>query len=298
MNLGPEDRAAGAVRSMEPRATPAIRVEHLTHVYARGQVVALQDVSFMIATGEAVGIVGQNGSGKTTLAKHLNGLLKPTAGRVLIEGEETTDKRVQQLAAKVGYVFQNPNHQLFASTVEEDLAFGPRNLGLSAAEVRDRVEEAIAFFGLQAVRALHPYRISFPMRKLVGIAAIYAMRPSIFVLDEPTTGQDHVTTRIINGLIHRLRDQGATVICVAHDMPLLADVVERILVMWNGQLIADDTPRAVFADRDVMARTRLRPPQVTEIALRLDGTRGYPVALSVAELVQAVAKDLVRGEGA
>jgi energy-coupling factor transport system ATP-binding protein len=145
------------------------------------------------------------------------------------------------------------------------------------------------------VRTLHPYRISFPMRKLVGIAGIYAMRPSIFVLDEPTTGQDHVTTRIINGLIRRLRDQGATVICVSHDMPLLADVVDRILVMWNAQLIADDSPRVIFANGEVMARTKLRPPQITEIALRLNTGRTLPVALSVAELAQALARELEQG---
>jgi energy-coupling factor transport system ATP-binding protein len=263
-------------------------VDDLTHVYARGHVRALDRVSVRIAAGEIVGIVGQNGSGKTTLTKHLNGLLKPTSGRVTVAGVETTDKRVQELAAHVGYVFQNPNHQLFASSVEVDLAFGPRNLGVPEEEIAARVEQAIAFFGLESVRKLHPYRISFPMRKLVGIAAIYTMRPEIFVLDEPSTGQDHVTTRKINELIRRLRGEGSTVICVSHDMQLLADVVDRVLVMWDGQLIADRSPRDVFADRDVMTRTNLEPPQITEISLRLGARTGRRPALSVAELADAI----------
>jgi energy-coupling factor transport system ATP-binding protein len=288
---GPADRGnADAVFNAEP-AMPGqgtVVVDHLTHVYPRGNVMALEDVSVSIGRGEIVGVVGQNGSGKTTLSKHLNGLLKPTSGRVVVNGIDTAGKRVQELAAHVGYVFQNPNHQLFATTVEADLAFGPRNLGLAEDEVQARVERAIEFFGLQHVRELHPYRISFPMRKLVGIAGIYTMQPAIFVLDEPTTGQDHVTTQVINTLIRRLRDEGATVVCVSHDMPLLADVVDRLLVMWNAHLIADASPREVFSNAGVMAQTKLEPPQVTSISMRL----GRPPALSVDELAQSLAPDL------
>lgn len=270
----------------------SIAIDHLTHVYPRGDVLALDDVSLAIGTGEIVGVVGQNGSGKTTLTKHLNGLLKPTSGRVVVDGIETTNRRVQELAAHVGYVFQNPNHQLFASTVEADLAFGPQNLGLEPDEVSERVERAIEFFHLDQVRALHPYRISFPMRKLVGIAAIYTMRPAIFVLDEPTTGQDHVTTKVINTLIRRLRDEGSTVVCVSHDMPLLAEVVDRIVVMWNAKVIADSNPRDVFSNGDVMRVTKLQPPQVTEIALRL----GRRPALTVDELAVEIEPDLEAAE--
>jgi energy-coupling factor transporter ATP-binding protein EcfA2 len=266
----------------------SVVVDDLTHIYSRGKVRALDHVSVRIAPGEIVGVVGQNGSGKTTLTKHLNGLLKPTEGRVTVAGIETTRRRVQELAAHVGYVFQNPNHQLFASSVEVDLGFGPRNLGLGPEEVTERVDQAIAFFGLEAVRHLHPYRISFPLRKLVGIAAIYTMRPEIFVLDEPSTGQDHITTRKINELIRRLRADGSTVICVSHDMQLMADVVDRVLVMWDGKLIADRAPREVFADREVMTRTNLEPPQITEISLRLRARTGQPPALSVAELADTI----------
>jgi energy-coupling factor transporter ATP-binding protein EcfA2 len=267
-----------------PTVPWAVEVEHLTYEYARGAIRALDDVSLRIAPGEVVGIAGQNGSGKTTLAKHLNGLLRPTSGRVVIGGRDTAGRPVQELAAQVGYVFQNPRHQLFAPTVEADLALGPRNLGFPDAEVRERVEAAISAFGLEPVRGLHPHRIGFPTRKLVAIAAVVAMRPSILVLDEPTTGQDHATARTISDLIVRLRDDGTTVVCVSHDMPLLAGTVDRLLVMWGGRLIAEGPPRELFADRDVLGRSGLEPPQVTEISLRLRTRTGAPPALAVSEL--------------
>lgn len=262
---------------------PIVVVEDARYVYPRGNVVALDGVSLTIPRGQILGIVGQNGSGKTTLTKLLNGLLKPTSGSITVDGMNTARYPVQKMAAHVGYVFQNPNHQLFATTVEEELRFGPRNLGVPEAEIPQRVAEAVEFFGLHDVLTLHPYRISFPLRKLVGIASIFTMRPRVFILDEPTTGQDHRTSSVINRLIHRLGERGDTVICVAHDMPLLADVAERLVVMWNSKVIADGTPREVFADRDVMERTHLTPPQITELSMRIPGRAGRP-ALSVAEL--------------
>lgn len=269
-----------------------VECQDLWHVYPGG-VVALQQANLKINRGEIVGVIGQNGSGKTTLVKHFNGLLKPTRGRVLIGGVDTTPMRIQQLAAKVGYVFQNPNHQLFAKTVEEELDFGPRNLGVSEEEIAERREKAIEFFSLQELRHQHPYRISFPLRKLVGMASIYTMRPEVFILDEPTTGQDNITTRIVYRLINRLRDEGSTIICVAHDMILLAEVVERMVVLRNSLIIADTTPREVFSNRELMNSTHLTPPQITELTMRLaekqllDG-----IHLSVAETVQALSHQL------
>ena len=266
-------------------STPIIQVKDVKFVYARGHVVALDGVNLEFAEGQSVGIAGPNGSGKTTLTKMFNGLLRPTSGAVIVDGKDVAKSTVQQMAATIGYVFQNPNHQLFATSVESEIAFGPVNQKLPKDEVKARVEEAIEFFELEAHRADHPYRLSFPLRKLVGIASVFAMPPRVFVLDEPTTGQDHQTTQVINRLIHKLRDRGATVICVAHDMPLLADVSERLVVMWNAGVIADATPRVVFAMEDVMKRAHLSPPQVTQISLRLSARRGKPAALSVNELV-------------
>ena len=267
---------------------PIIKVENLWHIYPTGNVTALRDISLNINRGELVGVIGQNGSGKTTLVKQFVGLLKPTRGKVFIDGEDTAPLKVQELAAKVGYVYQNPNHQLFARTVQAELEFGPTNLGVPEDEVAERVEQAIEFFGLQDLRDLHPYRIGFPLRKLVGMASIYTMKPDIFILDEPTTGQDNVTTRKVYRLIEKLRDEGSTVLCVAHDMILLAEVVERMLVMRDSELIMDGTPRQVFSNDEIMASTHLTPPQITSFSLRIrkDKQNLGDVVLSVNEMVK------------
>ncbi|WP_020577791.1 energy-coupling factor ABC transporter ATP-binding protein [Actinopolymorpha alba] len=273
-----------------PDEVPAILVDGASYVYPTGDVVALREVTLRIGHGEIVGLVGQNGSGKTTLTKLFNGLLKPTGGRVVVNGIETRNESVQELARHVGYVFQNPNHQLFARTVQEELEFGPRNLGLTDDEIAERVADAVEFFDLSGELGTHPYRLSFPLRKLVGIASIYAMRPPVLVLDEPSTGQDHRTTGVINTLLRRLAELGTTVVCVSHDMPLLADVVERVVVMRDAQVIADASPRAVFADEDLMKRTNLHAPQATQIGLRTVARDGGVVPLTPDEVASAVAE--------
>lgn len=273
----------------------AIQVRDASFVYPNGKVVALSGVNLDVRPGELLGIIGQNGSGKTTLTKLLNRLLKPTSGSVYVNGLLTTPRTVQEMSAHIGYVFQNPNHQLFARTVRDELEFGPRNIGVSKDEIDARVADAIEFFDLESVIEEHPYRVSFPIRKLVGIASVVTMSPSIIILDEPSTGQDHQTTRIINSLMRRLSDQGTTVICVSHDMPLLADVVGRVVVMRNTQIIADASPREVFADRELMLTTNLQAPQITEIALRTVHPRGGPIALTAEELATDVAGRITRG---
>ena len=171
-----------------------IQVKDVRYVYTRGAVVALDGVSLDVPVGQSLGIVGQNGSGKTTLTKLFNGLLRPTSGTVLVDGKDTVKHSVQEMAPTIGYVFQNPNHQLFASSVAEELAFGPTNMKMSPDEVKAKVEEAFEFFDLSQYRDHHPYRLSFPLRKLVGIASVFTMGPKVFVLDEPTTeiGRAHV----------------------------------------------------------------------------------------------------------
>ena len=265
-------------------SAPLIKVTDARYVYSNGAVLALDGVSLEIPEGQSVGIVGQNGSGKTTLTKLLNGLLKPTSGSIVVDGKDTAKNSVQQMSSTVGYVFQNPNHQLFAPSVTAELAFGPTNLKLPPEEITERIAHALEFFDIKQYAEMHPYRLSFPLRKLVGIASVFTMGPKVFVLDEPTTGQDHQTTKVINQLIHRLQDRGSTVICVSHDMPLLADVSERMIVMWNAKIIADGGAREVFGNTEVMERTHIAPPQVTQISLRLKSRKGKPASLSVAEL--------------
>ena len=273
----------------------AIKVENAHYVYPAGNVVALSGVNLEIKRGELLGIIGQNGSGKTTLTKLLNRLLKPTSGNVYVNGLLTTNRSVQEMSAHIGYVFQNPNHQLFARTVKDELEFGPRNIGVDDSEIDVRVNDAIEFFGLDPYIEEHPYRVSFPVRKLVGIASVLTMKPSIVILDEPSTGQDHQTTRVINSLMRRLAEDGTTVICVSHDMPLLADVVERVVVMRNTEVIADASPREVFADRDLMLTTNLQAPQITEISLATVVKRGGPIALTAQELADDIVRQVAKG---
>ena len=280
----PEPTTTTAPAIAQVDTSLAIEVNGASYVYPSGHVVALDGVDLRVERGEILGIIGQNGSGKTTLTKLFNGLLKPSAGRVIVNGVDTATKTVQQMAPHIGYVFQNPNHQLFARTVQAELEFGPRNIGVPAEEIAERVRNAVEFFGLQDVVDEHPYRVSFPVRKLVGIASIVTMQPSILIFDEPSTGQDHQTTHIINDLMRRLRDEGTTVVCVSHDMPLLADVVERVIVMKETRIIADASPREVFADQTLMARTNLQAPQSTQIALATVVPLGGPVALTPSEL--------------
>lgn len=272
---------------------PIITTDNLWHVYPEGNVTAVKDVNLTINKQEIIGVIGQNGSGKTTLVKHFIGLLKPTKGTVFVNGKDTKPIRLQEIARNVGYVYQNPNHQLFATTIEEELEFGPRNLGLSEEEVIERREQAIEFFGLEDMREMHPYRIGFPLRKLVGMASVYTMRPDVFILDEPTTGQDNITTQTVYKLINRLREEGSTIICVAHDMILLAEVVERMLVMRDAELILDGTPKEVFSNNEIMESTHLVPPQITSLSINLGVNKGRKneVVLSVDEMVKMTQKN-------
>jgi energy-coupling factor transport system ATP-binding protein len=185
-------------------------------------------------------------------------------------------------------VFQNPNHQLFARSVAEELAFGPRNLGLAPSDVEIRVAEAAEALGLSDVLAAHPYHLSFPIRKLVSIASVVTMRPSILVLDEPTTGQDDRTIDAIARAIAGLSEGGTTIVCVSHDMQFVARVADRILVMRQGRVVADGTVREVFADIATLAATGLEPPQITRLSLALPRLPGSPPALTTAELIEAI----------
>jgi len=265
--------------------------EGLWHIYP-GDVVALRDASLTIAAGEAVGIIGQNGSGKTTLVKHFNGLLKPTKGRMLVDGVDASTVGVHELSRKIGYVFQNPNHQLFAKSVTEELAFAPTNLGLEPEVVEERVERAFEFFDLGPLRDTHPYRLSFPLRKLVAMAAIYTLEPKVFVLDEPTTGQDHVGVGLVQKLVEKLRTEGATVVIVSHDMILQAESTDRLVVLWQAQIIGDAMPREIFSADELMQKTNLQPPQVTQLSRRIHRSGLPEAALRVSELAQPLASML------
>jgi energy-coupling factor transporter ATP-binding protein EcfA2 len=270
-------------------ADPIAVIEDIRFSYGRREgVLALDGVSLELERGSVLGLIGGNGSGKTTLARHLNGLLRPSTGRVMVEGLDTARHDVRVLARHVGYVFQNPSHQLFARTVAEELAFGPRNLECSPEEVDGRVGAAAETLGLTDVLQAHPRRLPFPLRKLVAIAAVLTMRPSLLVLDEATIGQDDRMARRIADLIHELRDGGTTVVCATHDLALVAGVADRLVVLRDGRVVADDTPRTVLSDRALMAATGLTPPQITQLSLSMPDRVGRPAALSIDELVAEV----------
>lgn len=270
----------------------AILCEDLWHVYP-GDIIALQNANLAVHSGEILGVVGQNGSGKTTLVKHFNGLLKPTRGRVFIAGQDSSKQQVHDLARHAGYVFQNPNHQLFATTVAAELAFGPKNFGLSEQEVQERVDDAVEFFGIEPLLEQHPYRLSFPMRKMIAMASIYAMQPSVFVLDEPTTGQDHGGANMVRRLVRRLSEMGRTVIIVSHDMALIAEVADRVVALWSSEIIGLGTPREIFADDAIMERTKLNPPQITQFSRRWNGNGLHAPSARLALTVEEAAQDII-----
>lgn len=265
-----------------PLAANAIVIEGLTHHYEEG-VPALNGVDLTVPSGAFLAVIGRNGSGNTTLVKHLNGLLKPTSGRVCVHGLDTRQESVAALARMVGYVFQNPDHQIFCDTVREEIAFGPRNLGLEAAEIDARVQDALAAFDLTAYAGAPPAILGWGLRRKVSVAAVAVMRPRVLVLDEPTAGLDR---RSVDGLmahVTRLNAAGSTVILVTHDMRLVAEYARQVVVMHAGRPLASGEPRQVFGDDDALALAHLAPPQVTQLARRLGAYGIPPDALTLEE---------------
>ncbi|HID87243.1 MAG TPA: ATP-binding cassette domain-containing protein [Anaerolineae bacterium] len=254
---------------------PAIEVRHLWYWY-ENHIPALQDVSLTIEQGEYVAIIGQNGSGKTTLVKHFNGLLKPRQGKVFVEGEDAEKRSVGELARRVGYVFQNPDHQIFCTTTREEIAFGLRNLGFSEGEVRERTEEALRLFGLAEHAEVPPAILGYGLRRKVTLAAVYAMRPPILVLDEPTTGLDWRSTRELLGRVAQLHQEGHTIVLVSHDMKLVAEFSQKTLVLGQGRVLLHDATREVFKQEELLTRTFIAPPPITALSRRMRpyGMRG------------------------
>lgn len=267
----------------------AIEIDSLVHVYPEGTR-ALEGVDLVVAAGERVAIVGQNGSGKTTLVRHLNGLLRPTEGRVLIGGKDTRGVRVARLAAQVGLVFQNPDRQIFAGRVRSEVAFGPRNLGTRGAELERAVTEALEAVGLADQFDANPYDLGYSRRKLLALASVLAMGTPIVVLDEPTTGQDARGVARIRAIVEALHAAGRTVVAISHDMRFVAESFERVVVMRAGRIIVDGTPAEVFAQEHwaALASTYLEPPLAARVGARL-GLGSTPTEASLVEAVASAA---------
>ena len=260
----------------------SIEVRHLTHTYGEGtalQTVALNDISFTVEPGEFVGIVGHTGSGKSTLVQHLNGLLKPSAGQVLIDGEDLNGDKVNRraLRQRIGLVFQYPEYQLFEETVAKDIAFGPKNQGLSAEEIDRRVRRAMESvhldYGKYAEKS--PFELSGGQMRRVAIAGVLAMEPEILILDEPAAGLDPRGRDLILSMLEELRarDQ-TTVLMVSHSMEDMARLATRLLVISEGRLVADGTPREIFAHPDRMTSIGLNVPEAARLCAMLR-EKGY-----------------------
>ena len=255
---------------------PIIETQSLTHIYSRGtpfEHVALEGVNFSVMPGEFLGIIGHTGSGKSTLIQHLNGLLKPTEGKVLFDGRDIwEDKHVtRQVRFQVGLVFQYPEYQLFEETVFKDIAFGPANMKLEREEIRRRVYEAAAFVELpESVLELSPFELSGGQKRRVAIAGVIAMEPSVLILDEPTAGLDPRGREQILGNIRNYQEaRGASVIMVSHSMEEIADSVERLVVVNDGGIAMDGPPGEVFTRAEALEAMGLAIPQVTAVFRRL-----------------------------
>ncbi len=259
---------------------PVIEVAGLTHRYPNG-VVALEEVDLGVREGEFLAVLGQNGSGKTTLVKHFNGLLKPTEGSVRVDGEETVKQGIRRLGQRVGYVFQNPDHQIFSDTVADEVAFGPKIRDMDEDEIEERVEEALAAVSMEGRGDEDPFGLTKGERQRVAVASILAVRPEVLILDEPTTGLDYAEQRSMMELVGRLNEAGSTIIIVTHTMWVVAEYAHRAVVMRDGKVALQGSVREVFAEEDELRDASLRPPHIVSFGNAL----GYPV-LSVEEMLR------------
>ena len=255
---------------------PILQVQNLNYIYSVGtpfQHTALEDVSFSVNRGEFIGVIGHTGSGKSTLMQQLNGLLKPTSGKILLDGKDIWfDKKLtRQARFRVGLVFQYPEYQLFEETVYKDIAFGPKNMGLSQAEIDRRVREAAAIVGLtEAQLELSPFDLSGGQKRRVAIAGVIAMEPEILILDEPTAGLDpQGREEILQNIEDYRKTHNATVMMVSHSMDDVARLTDRLLVLNGSHLAMDGTPDEVFARAEELVTMGLNIPQVTRVFLEL-----------------------------
>jgi energy-coupling factor transport system ATP-binding protein len=259
---------------------PIIVVEGLSHRYPNG-VVALEGVDLTVRRGEFLAVLGQNGSGKTTLVKHFNGLLKPTGGSVRVDGEETVELGIRRLGQRVGYVFQNPDHQIFSDTVADEVAFGPKIREMEEDEIEERVREALAAVGMEGRGDEDPFGLTKGERQRVAVASVLAVKPEVLILDEPTTGLDYAEQRSMMDLVRRLNEGGSTIIAVTHTMWVVAEYAHRAVVVRDGKVALQGTVREVFAEEEKLRDAALRPPHIVSFS----NSMGFPV-LSVEEMLK------------
>ena len=284
----------------------SIVIEHLNYVYMSGgpyETNALSDVNLTIRDGEFIGLIGHTGSGKSTLVQHLNGLLMPTSGKILVDGLDLADKATDRRAIRqrVGLVFQYPENQLFEETVEKDIAFGPKNLGLSEEEIARRVKDAMRRVALDydTLRERSVFELSGGQMRRVAIAGVLAMEPQVLVLDEPCAGLDPRGREEILGLIRNLhKEAGTTIVMVSHSMDDVASLAERVIVMNHGEVVMDGTPKDVFSCGEELRGMGLDVPQAVELAAKLR-EKGFdiPEGVYLVEEVKAAIEQILQKGG-
>jgi energy-coupling factor transport system ATP-binding protein len=251
-----------------------IEVNEISYTYPNG-VTALRNVSFNVKDGEFVAIMGQNGAGKTTLVKHFNGLLKPSKGSIRVDRVQTTKSSVASMARKVGFVFQNPDHQLFSETVEEEIAFALKNFGFEEAAIEKRITWALNLLSLTKYRKTSPFMLSGGERKRVALASVLAWDPQILILDEPTIGQDYQQKEKLRQFIVQMQTQRKTVVIVTHDVEFVAECNPRVVLMKEGQIVADGEGKEILTNIDVLAQSSIVLPQIAQIFKKLTSS-GLP----------------------
>ena len=266
-----------------------LEVKNLKYSY-NSDYQALKGVSLKVERGQMVALLGKNGAGKSTLFLHLNGIFQPDEGQVFIDGEELKydKKSLLRFRQKVGIVFQNPDDQIFAPTVEEDVAFGPLNLGLSMEEVQDRVEMSLARVGMSGYEKTAPHHLSGGQKKRVAIAGILAMKPEIMVLDEPTAGLDPQGVVNLSKLLDELNEEGITIIISTHEVDLVPNYADKVFVLVDGKLIGEGTPKEIFAQPEILEMANLKVPIVTDLFQQLevegfDMQGDYPLTIDEAK---------------
>jgi energy-coupling factor transport system ATP-binding protein len=271
----------------------SIQIKDLVHKYSEGttfEKVALNNINLEINKGEFIGLIGHTGSGKSTLIQHLNALLKPTSGQILLDGEDiNADKnKLKSIRQKVGLVFQYPEHQLFEMTIYKDVAFGPENMGLNEQQVKQRVEEALAIVGIdQSMYQKSPFDLSGGQKRRVAIAGVLAMKPEVLILDEPTAGLDPKgRDEILESIADLHNKLGITIILVSHSMEDIAKLVQRVIVMHKGEVCLDGTPKEVFSHVEKLESIGLAVPQISYVIHQLN-KKGFDLPKDIYTIEEA-----------
>lgn len=267
----------------------AIKVENLVHIYPHGNKKANDNINLEIYKGDIISIIGQNGSGKTTLVRHFNGLLRPTSGKVYLMGEDTEKKSIAELSRRCGYVFQNPNHQIFCTTVREELLVGPRNFKFSPEETQKRFDEVVEMLQLGDILDKHPMTLDYTTKKIVTIGSVLIFNPEVLIMDEPTGGLDEPGRQMLTKTIRKVHDEGHTVIIISHDMDYVAENSKRVVMMAQAHILDDQTPDKIFLNKDLCKLAQIEPPQITALEMAVTG-RQDNLCLSVEEFVKRYSK--------